>query len=313
MKLSVAMCTYNGARFLEEQLESIETQSRLPDEVVICDDKSSDATPRLIRAFSERVSFPVRVHDNPRNLGYRQNFEQCIEMCGGEVIALCDQDDVWRPDKLQRLERALAENPRAGFAFSDAEIIDESSRPTGERLWQISNLTPPRREQLKTARAAEVLLTHNAVTGATMAFRASFKPLVLPFAHGGPIIHDWWIALAIAAVAEVALVDEPLVCYRRHSAQSMGFRTDRDKVLGKEHYAALQQQLTELATRLRAHGDARPGQVAAIRGKAAHLATRSSLPGFQPLRLPGVLKELITGRYHRFSNGFSSAGRDLIF
>src|ERR671927_271278 len=107
-KFSVAMCTYNGARFVREQLASIAAQTRPPDELVVCDDCSTDATLECIREFARTAPFPVRVVENEKNAGSTKNFERAVELCEGDFIALADQDDVWLPEKLQRLEEVLA-------------------------------------------------------------------------------------------------------------------------------------------------------------------------------------------------------------
>src|ERR1043166_3411462 len=105
MKLSIALCTYNGAAFLREQLESIAAQTRTPDELVISDDQSTDGTLRLIEEFAETAGFPVRVSVNESNLGTAKNFEKAISLCRGDVIMLSDQDDVWHSDRLESVER----------------------------------------------------------------------------------------------------------------------------------------------------------------------------------------------------------------
>src|SRR5271168_1256902 len=97
MRVSVAMCTYNGAAYLEEQLESLALQSFPPEELVVCDDVSTDATPQILDDFARRAPFSVRIVKNSANVGYRRNFEQAIGLCQGEVIALSDQDDFWYP------------------------------------------------------------------------------------------------------------------------------------------------------------------------------------------------------------------------
>src|SRR5688500_9098173 len=98
VKISVAMCTYNGAQFLRTQLESIIAQSRAPDEIVVCDDCSTDETRALLKQFAAESLVPVSLHFNEQNLGSVRNFEQAIRMCNGNVIALSDQDDVWHRD-----------------------------------------------------------------------------------------------------------------------------------------------------------------------------------------------------------------------
>src|ERR1019366_197610 len=94
-RISVALCTYNGERFLSQQLASIGKQTRLPDELVVCDDSSTDRTVAIVREFAASVSFPVRVFENQRNLGSAANFERAIRLCDGDLIALSDQDDIW--------------------------------------------------------------------------------------------------------------------------------------------------------------------------------------------------------------------------
>ena len=133
--ISIALCTYNGEKFLQAQLDSIEQQTLLPDELVVCDDCSSDGTIDILEKFRKRASFPVHIHPNKINLGSTQNFEKTIRLCTGDIIALSDQDDVWRPNKLERLKDALQANPDAGYVFSDAELVDEHLLPLGCRLW----------------------------------------------------------------------------------------------------------------------------------------------------------------------------------
>src|SRR5258708_3955131 len=100
-RISVAMCSYNGARFLREQLESIATQTRLPDELIIFDDRSTDETIEIIDAFVKHARFPVRVEISESTRGATKNFEKAIALCQHEIITLADQDDVWHPNKLE--------------------------------------------------------------------------------------------------------------------------------------------------------------------------------------------------------------------
>ena len=113
LTFSVALCSYNGAKFILEQLDSIAAQTRTPDELVICDDGSCDATIAEVANFASRASFPVRVHVNEAVLGPTKNFERAIALSGGDVIALCDQDDVWHSDKLARFEALLRPRPHS--------------------------------------------------------------------------------------------------------------------------------------------------------------------------------------------------------
>src|SRR5207253_4621935 len=127
MKLSVAMCTYNGASYLQEQFDSIAMQTRLPDELVICDDVSVDTTKEITDKFAAVAPFAVKRHFNENNLGSTKNFEKAIGLCQGDIIALADQDDEWSPIKLEQLEAALASSAKTGLVFSDAEVVDQNS------------------------------------------------------------------------------------------------------------------------------------------------------------------------------------------
>ena len=129
-RISVAMCTYNGERFLAQQLVSIAQQSRPPDELVVCDDGSTDRTVAMIREFAVSVRYPVRVFENEHNLGVAANFERAIRLCEGNLIALADQDDIWYPIRLERSEQELTAHPEAGLIFPmRTSSMTRTSRP----------------------------------------------------------------------------------------------------------------------------------------------------------------------------------------
>lgn len=220
-RISVALCSYNGASHLAEQLASLSRQSRAPDQLVIVDDCSADHSVAIAREFAARASFPVEVFENPVNLGYRANFERALRLCTGDVIALCDQDDVWVDDKLEQIEAALADSG-AGLVFSDAVLVDAQLRPTGRTLWEAVEFTPRLRRSARLGQLSETLVSRSVVTGATMAFSRRWLPLVLPIEE--PADHDAWIALLISMVDAVTVIDEPLILYRQHSGNQIGAR-----------------------------------------------------------------------------------------
>src|ERR1700728_4505611 len=111
-RISVALCTYNGERFLRHQLESIQQQTRLPDELVVCDDRSTDQTLAIVRELAGTVSFPVVIDQNHETLGSARNFEKAIRLCTGDLIALSDQYDIWYPNRLQRSDQEFVAHPR---------------------------------------------------------------------------------------------------------------------------------------------------------------------------------------------------------
>ena len=131
--VSIAMATYNGAAFLEEQLESLETQTLKPAELVVCDDRSTDATVEIVRRFADRASFPVHVHVNAERLGWRGNFVKASGLCTGELIAFCDQDDLWYPGKLATVVAAF-DDPSVLLVFHNADLLDASGNEYGTLL-----------------------------------------------------------------------------------------------------------------------------------------------------------------------------------
>lgn len=327
MKISVAMCTYNGAEFLPAQLQSIVTQSRPPDEIVICDDGSTDETRNLLEKFAAESPIPITLHINERNLGSIKNFERAITLCTGDVIVLSDQDDVWRSDKLQVFESVLNKTPSAGIIFSDAEIVDEHLNPLNRRMWDEVGFDAHRRKLVRTGRALEVLIHGWTVTGATMAFRKNFVKLSLPIPDEIAMIHDGWIALTIAAVADVVAVDEPLIKYRQHAQQQIGAPARKDaapELRGmqaietafrrRNSSADLHKILETLEARLLAQGSGFDTHKALsfATDYASHLNVRANLPQRRLNRVPSILRELLSRRYHEYANGFKSAAKDLV-
>src|SRR5712691_364539 len=165
MKISVAMCTYNGALHLREQIDSIAAQTRIPDELIVCDDNSTDETVRIVSRFATSASFPVRLCVNEQNVGSTRNFERAIRLCEGDVIALSDQDDVWLPEKLRRIEDSFLREPGVGLVFTDAEVVDEHLRPLGYHLWESVGFDNNHRRLVRTGRVLDVLLPGWTVTG----------------------------------------------------------------------------------------------------------------------------------------------------
>jgi glycosyltransferase involved in cell wall biosynthesis len=321
-RISIAMCTYNGARFVREQLDSIAQQTLLPDELVICDDGSQDETVAICRDFAASAPFSVRIYENQANLGVTKNFEKAIGLCTGDWIALCDQDDVWCPPKLQRIDETFKRFPDLGAVFTDAELVDEALRPMNLLLWNKSTTFFPEsgRRRVRKGELLDVLLRHNVVTGATMAFMSGFRDMVIPVPTGWD--HDNWIAIIVAVFGRVGMVERPLIKYRQHTDNQIGAQrlTFPGKVSAAlrasplayvhhgDHYAALRERVLKLGPGLDV-----AGSLAKIEKKLSHLDNRAHLPAGVYKRLRAVTKELCNLNYHHFSKGFYSAAVDLFF
>jgi glycosyltransferase involved in cell wall biosynthesis len=179
-KISVALYTYNGELYLWDQLESIFKQTRLPDKIIVCDDCSTDSTLKILEDFCKKYSVPLKIYINERTLGVSKNFEKAISLCSGDIIFLSDQDDVWLPEKIEKVIEVFDNNKDCSYVFSDAQIVDESLHPSGYTIWKSISFDRFQRKKFMRGQQLEVLLKHNVVTGATMAFRSHIREFVLP-------------------------------------------------------------------------------------------------------------------------------------
>lgn len=221
--VSVALCTYNGERYLPAQLASYLAQSRLPDELVVGDDGSTDATESLIKDFARTAPFPVLFTRNSQRLGVGGNFDQTIQRCSGEFIALSDQDDEWRPDKLASLVTLMEAHPLAGYVCSDAELIGNDGQPQHHRLWEQYRCTPIEFLQKGDLSAKHLLLQSDRILGATMLLRAKCLRSLSPIPETW--VHDHWFSVMCELMGfHGAASPERLTRYRLHPDQTCGVR-----------------------------------------------------------------------------------------
>nr|WP_233189467.1 glycosyltransferase family 2 protein [Geothermobacter hydrogeniphilus] len=219
--ISVALCTYNGQQFLPDQLRSLASQSRLPDELVVCDDRSTDGTWDLLAEFSRQASFPVRVERNQEQLGPAENFARCLARARGRWVVLCDQDDVWLPEKISVLaEKMTVLEVSCGPEFpllihSDAKVVDVELNTIADSLWAYQGSRPASGHVLNR------LLLQNCVTGCTAMVNRALLEKALPI-PGQALMHDWWLALVAAVFGQIDWHPEPLVLYRQHGGNDTG-------------------------------------------------------------------------------------------
>lgn len=319
MRISIALCTYNGVRFLNEQLLSIAAQTRLPDEIVICDDCSIDGTWEMIEAFSKKINCPVKYYRNQNRLGSTKNFEKAIGLCSGDLIALCDQDDVWMPEKLEILESKFLDSPFLDAAFSNGEIVDERLSPLGYTLWQHTGFNIYKQRKMNHGHSLEVLLKHVVVTGATLIFKSSLKEYILPIPSIW--VHDAWIALLASTRNKLGIVSRPLILYRQHGKNQIGARHrgfierfDESLHINRKNYYAGEISRYQEAF-LRASFDIHKSKIKVLHlleAKLRHLNKRAALPPQHILRILPVLTELLSLNYYRFSFSWQVAVKDLI-
>lgn len=213
------MATYNGAKYIREQLDDLAAQTHLPDELLVCDDGSTDGTLDIVEQFATAAPFPVRIHRNPERLGYRANFMTCAGLCTSDLIAFCDQDDRWDRNKLQEIVAVFADE-EVLLAYHNARAVTERGRDIGLIYPATSKIRrlPP--------------LTGDPwffPLGFTQAFRRSLLALdnlwsesLDQNAGGEPLAHDQWYAMLAGALGVVTYVPLALANYRQHASNVSG-------------------------------------------------------------------------------------------
>lgn len=317
--LSVVLCTYNGARHLPALLDSLAGQRRPPNELLICDDGSTDATQQLIAAFAKRAPFVVRWYRQEKRLGPAANFVAAAQHARGEWIAFCDQDDVWHPDKLVRALAASQEHSDTVAVFCNARLINVDGRPLGRTLWQHVSFTPREQAILSAGTPWQIFVRHPVVCGAGLVIHARVRNCLTPIADHW--MHDAWAALVAAASGPVVSIAEPLFDYRQHEANVIGARprtlSDLWETLHSLDRAAyLQaecQRWDALAARLASLPESRFKQATtdAVTAKLGHLHRRHEFPSARRQRWKGVAREWRSGDYRRFTKGWGPLLADL--
>lgn len=286
LSLSIALASYNGARYLGEQLDSI----------------------------ARHAPFPVRFFSNSERLGSTRNFDNAIRACRGDIIFLCDQDDIWYPDKVALMEQQFSHNRNVGAVFTDGDVVDENLQLLGLRLWKIFKFNQQEQAQISACDALDVLLRHPVVTGATLAFRASYRELILPIPDTW---HDAWIALLIGTVSCLQALPVPLIAYRQHGTNQLGMpQRDRNRgrtfaaIFGPQTYRCemTRARLLEVKDRFPVNED----KLQKLDEALIFLRARSALPSARWRRLPMAMHELVAKRYHRYANGLKSFRKDIL-
>ncbi|WP_308796724.1 glycosyltransferase family 2 protein [Agromyces silvae] len=320
--VSVALGTHNGARYLAAQLESVLAQTYPVREIVVSDDASSDDTVALAeRLVAEHRSagrhIELVVMRNAPALGVTANFEQALRATSGDLVALSDQDDVWRVDRVERAVRAFAARPQLQLVASNARLVDERGDELPASLFETLGITAGVLARISAGGAPAELLKRNLFTGATMMLRRTLVQRAVPFPASW--VHDEWLAIVASLTGGVGVVDEPLIDYRQHGANQIGVtelglggKLGRLRAPRTERNMRLLARARDLATRL-------PGLIPddawALRQaaeKLAHESARSALPPGRLGRVAPVMRELRTGRYSAFGRGAQDVLRDLV-
>ena len=270
------MATYNGQTYIHEQLQSLADQTHLPDELVIGDDGSTDETLNIIEDFRAHSPFPVRIHQNEKNLGYARNFLATAKRCQGDWIAFCDQDDVWLPDKIADVVNAIFQSPGCNMVLQNAWLCDNALNSRGRKFPSSlkTGLHKPGSQHgfwvwpgfLKTVSKDMIGLLSN-------------EPLPRSwFPKEGELTHDKWTCMIANALGDILVLGDPAALYRRHEdavtgnydQQSLGERVAKSRSVPDDHYAFLAEVAKECGVYMKclAERTAKPAWATAFREHA---------------------------------------------
>jgi glycosyltransferase involved in cell wall biosynthesis len=235
MKISVAMCTYNGEKYIKEQLESILNQSRSIDEIIICDDGSNDKTIAIIEKIQLEYPYKISLYKNDFTLRSTKNFEKSVSLCSGDFIFLSDQDDVWKENKVEKIIQYFLKNPLTEAVFSNGDLIDDKNEKIkNNTLWDSVFFMENQLE--KPINLFKLISSkRNMVTGATLCIKKEIKNLILPFPDVKKYYHDEWIAIIIASRKKLDYISDELISYRIHTGQQIGGKSNIKKGITQKH------------------------------------------------------------------------------
>lgn len=224
MTISVAVCTYNGELYIKEQIDSIIHQSIPVDEIIVCDDCSSDSTIAILKQCAECSDIPIHIHINPTNLGVSRNFERAMSLCSGDIIFFSDQDDIWNNDKVKEVCSYFDLHPNISVVFTNAHLIDEYGRLNESYdLWDCVGFDRKLRRCFDRHFEIETFFLNKA-TGATMALRNTKLPSFSSFCDNQLIYHDYCLCLWAIDHNGLGYIDKKLMKYRTHSGQKSGIK-----------------------------------------------------------------------------------------
>jgi glycosyltransferase involved in cell wall biosynthesis len=221
MKISVAICTFNGEKYLKEQIDSILNQTLKVNEIIVCDDQSTDTTIAILEDYSQKNTGLFKIFKNHVNLRSVKNFEKATSLCTGDIIFLSDQDDSWLPEKVADIIRYFELNPNINVVSTNGHCMDDNSEIIDKfTVWDVPQLFID--NNVKFDYYTSISYFFNIATGATMALKKSFLAECLPF----PIIpnfhHDEWLARVSSSKNQFAFLTKKYIKYRIHDAQQVG-------------------------------------------------------------------------------------------
>ncbi len=304
LSIDVVLATYDGARYLDELLASLAQQTKVADRLIVIDDGSTDATVEIVQNFAESAPFEVVVVANEANSGSAAAFARGISLATADCVALCDQDDVWRPEKLAHLLAQFDDS--VVLAASDAALIDHAGQRLAGSLWHSVGFTPPPIDA-PTQRSFVALSSSGSIAGMTMLMRTRVAQACLPVGEGWH--HDGWLAAQAPLHGRVVLLTECLVDYRIHGDQQTT-PGEAERLSSQERatrFAAGAERARLLAAELERYDQA-PWAARHVADKASFLQRRADAAERGVTRVAPVLAAIRSGQYGTFASWRSVIG-----
>ena len=225
MKISVAFIVYNGAKYMRTQLDSILAQTHKVDEIIVCDDASSDNTKEILEEYKKSYPDLFFLHYNNKNIGPTKNIEKAIQACTGDIILLADQDDYWETNKVETIFEWFEANPTMKGLFTNGSLMNSKGKLDNKySLWDTMSF-PYNKVNNSQDLKLYINTVENSVTGATLAIRNNLPFLKQPFPTIKNLVHDRWLAMNLAENNSLGILEEKLIRYRIHSEQTIGGKT----------------------------------------------------------------------------------------
>ncbi len=203
INISVIVCTYNGAKYVDEQIETILKQDYPASQIVICDDCSTDNTWELLLKWQTLHPDTIELYRHASNKGFNDNFAFALSKVKGEYVAICDQDDVWFPRKLSTLAQYASNNPNVTLFHHSEAILGQNEGANNHTYWKPYE-----------GSGCGILFVLNRLTGHLLFFKSSLLDDILPIPTN--VIYDWWINVVVAVNGVTMFVPEKLMAYRNH-------------------------------------------------------------------------------------------------
>ena len=224
-KVDILLATYNGARYLKEQLDSILNQTYSDFRLIISDDKSTDKTRSIIEEYAKKDS-RIECYFQENNLGVIKNFEFLMKKVESDYFMFSDQDDIWKENKIEKSMEVM-ENDKADLVYSDLEVVDKNLNTTFKSYWKLKGLD----NKVKKYNNFSALYLNNFITGCTMLCKKKFIDMILPLPNRYKyVLHDYWVALIVSQHGTLSYIKEPLIKYRQHKDNKIGSRKKSDEI-----------------------------------------------------------------------------------